>query len=146
MKCRRKFTFMFQLIKKLYLTAFVLGFKTGGADWGWNVNIGKGVVGVSMIQWALFTGCLSLLDVWTGTRFAMSFSKWVYVIAFAMLYLLNRYVLITCGYGIEFEREFANLKKSRRLVLACLSIAISTIILIFYVYGASVHRDFILRK
>jgi uncharacterized membrane protein YqhA len=75
------------------------------------------------------------------------FSEPEVVLAFLALGFLNLYALFFCGFtfshGIKFEREFDNLKKSRKILLvtSCVVLLLATIV--FSIYSISAHRHFI---
>lgn len=115
--CRGALSAMFRFFKEIYLTGFTLGFRSGGGSWTPRINAGKGVVGVTLIEWAILIGIVGWIEMYFGTRFLLSAGKWAVGITFLALYYANYHILITRGHGITFEREFPHLKKSRKVLL-----------------------------
>jgi hypothetical protein len=141
------FKSVFQFLKELYLTAFTLGFrfrapKRFGGGWGPIVDAGKGVAGVCLIAFFILMGIESYIEIHVGTRFSFNSNPWATRIAVLVLYLVNYYVLVTCGHGIKFEHEFTHLKKSRKvlLVTSCAVLLLATIA--FFDYSSSAYQRF----
>lgn len=134
---------MFQFFKEIYLTAFTIFFRTGGAAWTPGINAGKGVVGVAMIEWLVLIGLVSWIEVLVGTRFLLGISKWATIIVFLALCAANHYPLVARGHGTAFEREFASLQKSRKILLLVFCAIIIGVAIAFFVYTAQVHRAFV---
>ncbi len=84
------------------------------------------------------------IDVAAGERILLPvfrYSKLGFIIFWVVIYLANRYPLISLGYGIDFEREFSALeraKKIRLIVVLVLAIAIVTISLVLA--GIAYHK------
>ena len=143
---------MIRFFKELYLTIFTLGYKSGIAG-GWQrmnrrfgiiMDIGKGVFLVTIIEFFILEGIKSYVEIHLGTRFSFLDSiQWVgaVVIAYA-LYLPNYYILVTRGHGIKFEREFNNLKKSRKILLVASFAILLLASIVFTVYSDSANRHF----
>ena len=131
---------MFRYIKEIYLTAFTVFFRAGGADWTSGINAGKGVTGVALIESAFLLGAASWIDVFVGTKSLLDIPRWAAIVTFVALCAANHYVLVVCHHGIVFEREFTHLSKSRKflLVASCLLMMLTAIA--FCISAASAHR------
>jgi hypothetical protein len=139
---------MIRFLKEIYLTGFTLGFRFRiGPGWvtnmATNMNIGKGVVCVAAIEGLIFSGIAFWIDTFSGTGFMLSLSKPVVIVFALALYYANYYVLVTRSYGIKFEREFNNLKKSRKILLVASSVGLMVAVIAFSLHAASAHRLFI---
>lgn len=134
---------MLQFFKQIYLTAFTIFFRVGGADWTPGINAGKGVAGVAMIEWLILIGTASWIDVFEGRKFLLGIPKWISIVLFLALCALNHYPLVVCGYGTHFQHEFAHLRKSRKLLLlaSCALVILGAIA--FFICAARVHRNLI---
>jgi len=131
---------MCQFFKEIYLTAFTIFFRAGSAYWTPRINAGKGVTGVAMIEWIVLIGIASWIDVLVGTKSLLDIPKWATIIAFLALCAANHYPLVARGHGIAFEREFANLKKSRRILLLAGCVAMMLTAIALFIFSASFHR------
>jgi hypothetical protein len=134
---------MLRLLKEIYLTAFTIFFRVGGADWTPSINGWRSVVCITLIEWFVLLGIGSWVDMFIGTQFLLNLSKWGIRIAFLVLCFVNYYVLVACSQGVEFEREFSHLKKSRKVLLVTSSVAIMLAAIVFFIYSAIVHRHFL---
>jgi len=131
---------MFRFLKELYLTGFLLGFKFAKDRWPFPVNIGKGVAGVTLIEAFILLGIQSWIEIHRGTRFHDN--DWKSWIAFLALSLPNYYALVTLGHGIKFEREFAHLKKSKKILLLVSFTALMLATILFTIYSVSAYQHF----
>jgi len=138
---------MIRFVKELYFTMFTVGFRLRfpqrfGGGWGPDIDTPKGVVGVTLIEAVVLDGILGWVEIYRGAIFSFENAAWGPWIAFLVLFLPNYYVIITRGQGIKFEREFANLKKSRKVLLlvSCMVLLLGTIV--FSIYSASAYRHF----
>jgi hypothetical protein len=140
---------MFRFLKEIYLTGFTLGFRFRIAG-GWGrwipslgpiMDAGKGVFFVSVILFLILDGIESLIEIFVGTKFSFDDSLWGLAAVLA-LYYMNYYVLVTRGHGIKFEREFTQLKKSRKvlLVVSCAILLLATTV--FTYYSVSAYQSF----
>jgi hypothetical protein len=133
---------MFRFLKELYLTGFTLGFRVSGSSWSPAMNASKGVGGVSVIEWIILVVIAMWIELHFGTKFFFTTGKWAVRIACLALYLINYYVLVIRGHGIEFEREFSNLEKSRKnlLLVSCAVLLLATIA--FMAFSVSAYHHF----
>jgi hypothetical protein len=134
---------MFKFLKEIYFTAFTIFFKVGGAAWTPGINAGKGVTGVTMIEWALFVGVWSWIDVLDKTNTFTAVPKLAVIIAFFALWIANCYPLVVLGYGITFEREFNQLKKSKKMSLVAGFLTVLLVVTSFFLRATSAHRELI---
>jgi hypothetical protein len=102
---------------------------------------------ITLIEAFNLSNIMCWLDIFAGKRILPRFSEPEVLLAFLALGFLNLYVLFLCGFtffhGIKFEREFDNLKKSRKILLvtSCVVLLLATIV--FSIYSTSAHRHFI---
>ena len=137
---------MLSFFKEIYLTGFTIFFKVGSANWTHGINIGKGVTGVAMVEWLILIGIASQIDALIGTRSLLDIPKWTAIFAFLVLCAANHYVLVVCRHGIVFEREFTNLKKSRRILLVAACAAITLVAIAFFISAAQAHRKLLIHS
>jgi hypothetical protein len=138
---------MIRFLKELYLTGFTLGFRARmpeklGGGWGPVIDAGKGVAVLSLIGLINLTNIEYWFDICIGTRFTFDSNRWEQGAVFAAAFIANYYILVARGYGIRFEREFKNLKKSRKvlLVVSCAVLLLADIM--FSIYSDSTYRRF----
>jgi hypothetical protein len=134
---------MLRFLKELYLTMFTLGFRFRiGDGLGPTMDAGKGVLLICVIILFIFNGIKSYIEIYVGTRFNFDSALWERAAIILAIYLPNNYILDTCGHGIKFEREFTNLKKSRKvlLVMSCAMVLLATIV--FGICSDSAYRHF----
>ena len=135
---------MVQFFKQLYLTGFVLVFKSSRASG----RTAGAVTLVALIEWLIIAGISSWIDIFIGTRFllgnvnSLAFSKIAILFLFFALYLANCHILVTRGHGIKFEHEFNNLKKSRKISLVASSCGLIVAAVAFFLYSRFAYRHF----
>jgi hypothetical protein len=132
---------MLRLFKELYLTAFTIFFRVGGADWTPGINAGKGIAGIALIEALLLLGIASWIEMLAGTRYRIA--RWEAVITYFAICVGNHYSLVTCGHGTAFERRFSSLKSSRKILLIAASVAIMLVAVVVFVCSAQAHRRFL---
>jgi len=140
---------MIQFLKELYLTVFVLGYRFNIAG-GWaplNPRLGvlmdqtKGAFAVSIIVILTLAGIEMYVQFLLGRKFAFDDSL-LDVVAALAIYFVNLHLLVTRGHGVRFEREFNNLKKSRKILLVTVSITLMLAGVAFALYVRSVYLRF----
>jgi hypothetical protein len=137
---------MIRFFKELYLTGFTLLYKIPGGTP--HSKTGTSVPVIALFEVAFLAGVLSWIDISNGKRFLLSSSnslashKIVFLFFFIVLSLVNYHILVTRGHGIKYEREFNNLKKSRKILLvtSCCGLALATIA--FFIYSRFAYRRF----
>ncbi|MCX6894466.1 MAG: hypothetical protein NTZ16_02965 [Verrucomicrobia bacterium] len=134
---------MFRFFKELYLTCFTVFFRFGGDRRTPRINTSIGVAGVTLIEWVSLVGIAGWIDILTGTKSILSADKWAIRIAFLALCFVNHYILISRGHGITFEREFANLKKSKKVFLLASCLVMMLAAIAFFIHAGFAHRRFI---
>ena len=130
---------IFRFFWEIYLTAFTIFFRAGGADWTPGIHASKGAVGVTLIQAAVFVGIACWVGVATGAR-ALYFPTWVAITFYLILGAANAYLLVICRHGISFEREFSNLTQRRKTLLLVSSVLLMVGAIAFFVCAASAYR------
>jgi len=130
-------------LKEVYLSLFVLFFRIGANQWppSWNVNPEKATAAMTMVQ-VILAGTLNFwVDIIVGHR--VEVSEILSVPLVIAVYLVNRYFLVTKGYGTRFERQFDSIPRHKRLALGFGSIGILVAIVgIFYLLGTAHERAF----
>lgn len=108
-----------------------------------STRISRALAGVTLIEWFNLVGISGYIEMLVGDKKLFYFSEPVVVLAFFALYLVNQYVLATRGHGIKFEREFDNMKKTRKIILvtSCVVLLLATIA--FAIYSSLAYRRFI---
>lgn len=115
-------------LKQIYLTVFTLFFRAAADSWTASINAWKGVVGVTMIEWAIIVAVNAWLQWWLGTKLLFGLDKWAFYALFLLSFGVNYYALITRGFGIQYEQDFSALPKRERT--SRLVIGISTVVVI----------------
>jgi hypothetical protein len=101
---------------------------------------------VTLITYPILLEIACWIDMFTGKSFLLNFSAPVVGALFVVLNFASFYVLVSRGCGIKFEREFNNLKKSRRNILVTGCVILLPTIIAFFIYTISAYRhDFHLR-
>src|SRR5258707_7422928 len=108
---------MIRFCKEVYLTTFTIFFKFCAQNWTPGVNTGKGVAGVGIIQGVMLLSILAWIDVLFRTTLMLNVPKWVILILFFALCAMNHYVLVSCGHGIQLERNFNHFARSKKVLL-----------------------------
>lgn len=133
---------MIRFFKRIYFTWFVLGFRASASTWSPGINAGKGVFTVTVIGGFIIVGIESWTDILLGKRFFLDVNPWVIRIAAVALYFVNYYVLVTRGYGVEFEHEFSNLPKSRKTFFVLSSVVVGLTVMCFLFFSISAYHRF----
>jgi len=82
------------------------------------------------------------IDIFNGKQFLMVFDRWEVGIAFFAFFCVNFYILAIRGHGIRFEREFNNLKKSKRTLLGVSCLLTNLISVTFFLYSGYIYQHF----
>jgi len=139
---------MIHFFKELYLTAFTIGFRFRapqqlGGGWGPDTDAAKGVCAVTLIEAAILMGIMDRIEIYLEINMFSHVSRWTIYIAVLALYLPNRYVLITRGHGIRFERTFKNLTNSRKVLLLTTCLLMILTVMAFSIYSSIAYRRWI---
>ncbi len=133
---------MIRFLKEIYLTGFTLVFRLSrGKDIA--CKVGGACAILILIEEFNLSNIMCWLDIFTGKQVLPRFSGPEVWLAGFVLFSINVYVLFTLRYGINFEREFNKLEKTRKilLVVSCVVLLLATIV--FSIYSTSAHRHFI---
>ncbi len=136
---------MIRFLKEVYLTGFTIVFKLSRAK-KITYRAGGAMTIITLIESFNLTNILSWIDIFAGKQIVPRLSEPEILLAFLVLGYLNLYVLITCGFtfghGLQFEREFDNLKKSRKILLvtSCVVLLLATIV--FSIYSTLAYHRF----
>jgi hypothetical protein len=116
---------MYTLVKELYLFAFAMLFRAGGADWSPRNNAARSVVVIALIQGFIILGIESWIEILSKTRLDLLYPDfgWVIWVVFACLLSCNYYILVIMGHGTAYERRYDNLDKNkkRRMQVCCIA-------------------------
>lgn len=129
-----------QRLKAIYLTWFVLFFRAGASGWDQGINIWKGVLGVTMLEFALVLGLNFWVRALTGAELLFAVENWAFEILFVVLFGLNYYALVARAAGINYERVFTALGKRERITLSLvgagtIALIMGLLIYSFYAFG-----------
>lgn len=132
---------MIRFLKEIYLTGFTIVFKISRAR-KITYRAGGAITIITLIEWFNLLNISSCIEMFIGKQFSPRLFEPEVLLAFLALGFLNSYVLFIRGHGIKFEREFENLKKSRRicLVASCVVVLLATIL--FSIYSTSAYHRF----
>jgi glucan phosphoethanolaminetransferase (alkaline phosphatase superfamily) len=133
---------MFDLLKEIYFTGFVLSFRLGGGSWTRPINAVRGVCGVTLVELAIVIGMASWMDMLFGTK-CLEASKLTISIACFALYFANYYILVTCRHGLKYEDEYNKVPRTKKLIISSCCIAITVIAIVFFVDSGIAHRRFL---
>jgi hypothetical protein len=137
---------MFRFFKDIYFTAFTILYKIPGGTH--SSKSGTSVAAIAVIEWLFFAGIASWIDIFIGKRLlltdanSLASSKLVIVIIFIALGLVNYRILVIHGHGIKFEREFNNLKKSKRVFLLVSCVLLALVTIAFFICSRIAYRRF----
>jgi hypothetical protein len=137
---------MISFFKELYLTVFTIGFRLRmperyGGGWGPVIDAGKGILIVSLIAFFILEGIKCNIEVFVGKRFSFDSSLWEKA-GIIVLYFVNRYVLITRGHGLKFERAFTHFKKTKKIHLLVSFAVLLLVTMAFAIYSDIAYRRF----
>jgi hypothetical protein len=131
------------LFKELYFSVFVLFFRMSG--WDGRLKAGTASMCVSTVEGLL---ALAVWDwVQTKTHHYIALSGWIVAGIFAALFVMNGFIFVTSGYGLEFEQRFHNLSRQRQTALYATSVIIVvTVVISFFVSVSEYHEVFNIRR
>ena len=130
---------MFRALKEFYLTMFVIFYKVG--RWTPRINVGVSVAIITLIEWWFLIAITSWIDMLAGTKYLVEPPKWAAVLMLIALGVLNHYPLVGLGCGPRFAQEFAHFERSKRIFLLVSTIIVVLLIVAFFAYSGSVHRQ-----
>lgn len=138
---------MIRFFEELYLTVFTLGYKFRIAG-GWGrinprfgiiMDTGKGVLLVWLTAFFIIFGIKQYIEIHIGTKFSFDSTPGEMVAVLA-LYYANHYILVIRGHGVRFEREFNNLKKSKKILLVTTCAVIMLAAIVFSLHMRDVYQ------
>jgi hypothetical protein len=106
------------------------------------MNAGKGVAVVSVVEGFIFMSIVAWIEIYSGGKVLLNTGKWTIGIIFLALYYLNYYLLVTCRYGVNFERGFNSLEKRRKSILLTSLVALILAVIAFSAYSVSAYQRF----
>jgi hypothetical protein len=101
------------------------------------------VVIITLIEVSLLVGIAMWVDVLRGTILIVGIHKFEFTVAFLALGAINHYSLVVRGYGVDFAREFAHFKKSKKVFLVMGCIITILLIVASLVFASIAHRKLI---
>ena len=119
---------MIRFFKEIYLTGFTLIVRLSrGKDVGYNVGVACGIL--TVIEGVNLVNICSWIDIIAGKKVMPHLSGPEVWLAIIVLFSINVSFIYTFRYGINFEREFDKLEKSRKILLktSCAVILLATI-------------------
>jgi hypothetical protein len=132
---------MIRFFQEIYLTGFVVTFRVSRAR---NIvyKAGGAIAAITVIEWFILVGILGCIGMFLGTKVLIYVPKPLILIAYFALFFLNQYILFIRRYGIEYEREFDRLDKSRKTLLkaSCAILALGAIV--FFIWSGIAYRHF----
>lgn len=134
---------MILFLKELYLVGFVLLFravKQGSIT----KRAGRAVAVIAVVEWFLLLEILTQSEMFFNKRFDLP--KIAILFFMFALFLINQYFLFMRRLGLNFEKEFNNLKQARRIALTLSWIGLVVIIVAFFFYTASIHRSWLAQR
>lgn len=84
--------------KELYLTSFVFFFRVGSGSWTPDINAWKGVICVTMIEWALMIAANAWVQSLSGAKLIFGMGTWTINTLLVVSLAINYVVLVTRGY------------------------------------------------
>ena len=133
---------MIKYLKEIYFTLFVLFYRTPA--WGSlrskNRRNGRAVTGVTLIEWFILLGVGSWISIYFRSRYLFGFSIVAILILFAMLAFANYHFLVIRGHGADFDRDFAHLKKTKKVFLITCYLALIFTTIADFFYSVSVYQ------
>jgi hypothetical protein len=136
---------MMHSIKNIYFTVFLLFFRFCHKAWSHEMNINKGVVGVTIVQGWLLVGTNTWLYYATGNKSLMAIPKPFFFLFFALLFALNYYALVRHGRAEEFNGEFSKFPTRRKVFLIAAGVGLILLSFGFMFVSASYirpHRNY----
>jgi hypothetical protein len=128
-----------QAIKKVYLSVFDIFYSSASSEWSESLNSWKGVLGVTLVEWAL----INIVNIWALFFVRINISGLFGTIGFDFLlvlsFCLNYFALVTRGVGIRYEHELGILEASQRRASTIIGSGVTIIILgilVFSLYAA----------
>ena len=133
---------MSRFFKEIYLTGFTLLFRISRAkDIAYKVGGACSII--TLVEWFNLVNILSWIDILAGKEISPRFSEPEALLAGFVLFCINVYALFSLRYGINFERKFDQLEKTRRSLLVAICVVLLLATIVFSVYSTSAHRHFI---
>ncbi len=133
---------MIRFLKEIYLTGFVLLIRLSrGKDIGYKVGAACAII--TAVEGVNLTNICSWVNIVSGKQAVPHLSGPEVWLVGIVLASINVYVLFTLRYGIKFESEFDNLKKSRKILLkvSCAALLLTTIL--FSIYTTKAYHHFL---
>ena len=124
------------MVKTPYLAVFLVSFRASQKSWPDRINIAKGIVGVTAVQFWLLTGIIAWLFYFTGDNRLLAISRPGFYILGAIVGVVNYYVLVTRGCAAAFQREFATLKARQKVLLTAAGIGVIAFSIVFSGFSA----------
>jgi len=131
-----------RFLKELYLVEFSFFYKASNKMSSHGANAAKGVAGVCLFVSIILLSIGMWIDVFLGKRFVGQLNQFEFAVGAMAFYCINYYVLVILGHGVKFEREFDNIKKSKRTFLQISCVALQLFSTAFFCYSAYFYQRF----
>ena len=125
------------LLRELVLSVFVLFFRL--SRWHGIMKARTAASGVSFVEGAAILGCWIWIEV--GLRNPIITNRWVFVVLFMILYLINEYLLVDLKCGIDFEAKFSEFSEDKQVWLYAVSIGIVLGVALSLYFSVSAYRQ-----
>ena len=128
---------MKESIKNIYFTVFLLFFRFCRKAWSYEMNVIKGVGGVTLVETWLLVGIIAWSYYATGNKSLLKIPKSTFLLCFLLLAVLNYYALTAKGRAVEFDTEFSKFGDRKRVLLIVAGIGLIVLSLVFAFASAS---------
>jgi uncharacterized membrane protein YidH (DUF202 family) len=131
---------MIRFFKEVYLTGYVIIFRISRVkDIAYKAGAAIGFV--TLIESLFLIGIDNCIEMFLNKKVILS-KPAVWLALFA-LFLINVYFLFFRRYGTKFEREFDNIKKSRRIILVVSCVVVVVAVIVFCIFSSIAYRRFL---
>lgn len=131
-----------QTIKDIYYSVFSVFFRASSSDWSESMNCWRGVLGVTLVEWAL----IMLFNIWfqyfTQVNLLFQVGKIGFNVLLVLSFCLNYYILVTRGTGVEFQHGLSALNAAQRrrsVITGSVFTGVAIGLLLFSFYLAKPH-------
>lgn len=131
-------------LKEVYLTLFVVFYRVFANAWTPGINAWKGVGGVTVLEALVIISASSSLNLSLGAQAVEGIEKWMIVLGTVALFFANYFVLIARSHGLRFEREFADLDRSKKTALIATTAVVLIAILAAFIVSGVAHRRMVM--
>lgn len=123
-------------LAELYFSMFVLFYRI--SIWRGRVRAGTASIGVSTVLGLFVVGLLSWAQIYFHRK--LTVDRWVFGVGFAMLFILNHYLLVVRGFGISFEKSFGSFTQRKQVLLLVSAASFSVVFCAAFFILVSMYR------